>query len=466
MKKAKSIAALILALIMAMSCIVIASADTAETTIVEKDADNGSVLTPDAFNESNIIKAKLQSSDDVDYFKFTLAEKGLVVLTLTHDKLDSESDYFTVSIEKVATSKNIPIITFESKGNAINTLSPAFGADKGDYLVKVTKGNVFDASLEYSLSYTVDDVKYCEIETNDTYTTATSMEYATDNVAKNAKKYYATISTAADKDVYKLTVPKEGYVFFYVENDKNDGGKYNVELKTYTNSGVKPVETTLGAMTVAAEDSLKASSCVGVLAGDYYFVVNGVDSTGGYRIFATFVEYKDIEHEFNGSIDYASSVDFNKSIEASIFDEKDNDYFKFVVTENNPTFKINVAASTGNTAAGQWEAKIVNAEGELVAGSSFTATATTAGSYEITQELPAGDYYLVVAGGSVINNGFYKVSLTDVEDPEPSKGFLESLFDIDWSTFLANFAGWFEQVNVIGLISGIVKSIVSLISRL
>jgi|GEM_PF-846425 len=466
MKKAKSILALILALVMAMGCMVIASADEAATTIVENDADNGSALTPDAFNESNIIEAKLQSSEDVDYFKFTVAEKGLVVLNLNHDALASESTYFTVSIEKIATPNNVSIITFESKGSTINAASPAFGADAGDYLVKVTKGNVFDASLEYALSFTVEDVAYCEVEANDSFATATAMQYASDTVVKNAKKYYATISTAADKDYYKLTAPKEGYIFFFVENDKNAAGNYKVELKTYTSVGASSAETTLGAMDVTTENTLKASSCVGVSAGDYYFIVSGVDSTGGYRIFATFVEYADIEHEFNGNISYATEVLFTKSVEASVFDAKDNDYFKFVATENNPTFKINVAASTGNTAAGQWEAKVVNAEGELLAGSTFTASASAAGSYEFTEEIPAGDYYLVVTGGSVINNGFYTVSLSDVEDPEPTLGFLDSLRAIDWSVFFANFSEWIGQINIMGMISAIVVSIVDILSRL
>ena len=463
MKKAKKLVALMLALVMAMGCMVTAFA----TDLTEDEATNDAAVNANEFDKEDTIKGVLDSATDVDYYSFKVNAMGLVTLSIEHNKLDSDSTYFNVSIEKVGTSANTPITTFASKGTEVKTSSAAFGADKGEYLVKVSMGAAHAADLEYTLSYTVDSVAYCEVENNNTYEKATAMQYASDLVVANAKKYYGTVSTAADIDYFKMEVPAEGIVYFFIENDDNVKGSYSVALETHTKVNGSPVEKTLGTITIEDDEALKNSACVGVLKGSYYFKVSGVDSTGGYKLFATFIPFKDIEHEYNGDIKNANMISVGSTIQGSVFDAKDADYYQIITTSENPTFTVKAAASAG-TGDGKWKVRVLNVAGADVAGASFNFTNATGNSFQFTEDIPAGTYFIVVEGADsgVVNNGLYTLSIVDDDEPQTVLGLLDTLKNIDWSTFFANFAGWFEDINLLGMITAITSSLIKLFARL
>ena len=97
MKKAKSLLALILAMLIAFGSVVCATAveDPAETE------ENGTIATADVFGLGTSIKGKLADENDADYFAFTAADSGLVTVTLKHDKktgVDPVATYFAITV--------------------------------------------------------------------------------------------------------------------------------------------------------------------------------------------------------------------------------------------------------------------------------------------------------------------------------------------------------------------------------
>ncbi len=463
MKMAKKLVALMLALVMAMGCMVTAFA----ADLKEDETKNDTVAGANKFGKDDEITGALDSTGDVDYYSFTVDKMGLVTVTLQHNKLDSDSTYFEVVVEQVASPSNKVITAFDSKGTDITTTSASFGANKGTYIVKVSMGAAHDADLNYVLSYDIENVAYCEVESNDTIETATKLEYASDLVVANAKKHYATISSATDTDYFKMEVPEEGIVYFFIENDSNAKGAYKVSLETHTKSNGSPVEKTLGSIEIGKDKDLANSACVGVSKGSYYFEVKGVDSTGGYKLFATFIPFKGVEHEYNGDIKNANMLSVGDTVQGSIFSTADADYYQIITTSENATFTIKAAASAG-TGTGKWKVRVLNASGTDVAGLGFNFTDETGNSFQFTDEIPAGTYFIVVEGpeSGIVNTGLYTLSIVDDEEPAGVMGLLDTLKNIDWSTFLGNFAGWFEQLNILGMITNITESIIKLIARL
>ena len=89
-----------------------------------------------------------------------------------------------------------------------------------------------------------------------------------------------------------------------------------------------------------------------------------------------------------------------------------------------------------------------------------------------TEKLDAGTYYIVVEGGSPLNSGIYEVSVAskakpeDDGDDEEEKNLWDRIKALDWGAFMENFNGWFEQINIKGIVSSISSSIIKVITYL
>ncbi len=464
MKNIKSILAFVMALIVAMSCF--ATAFAAEIREDDTDSKNNVISGATVFTAEDTATGVLQQGD-TDYYKFTVETAGLATVTIAHEANASELDYFVVEIIRLAEDNTEAVIaSFKSAGNATQVASPAFGADAGDYYVKVTEGNVKGSNLEYTLSFAVDTEALCETEPNDSYKDATAIELSTNY---EAKKYAATISSADDADYYLVEVPAEGFIYFFIDNDTSAKGNYKVSLLTHIEgtAGVAD-DKTLGTVTVAAADSTKTSPSVGVEKGSYYLKVTGIDgSTGGYNVYALFYGYTGVESEFNGSFATADSIAVSEALDATIFDADDKDYYKFTSTADNLAFTVKVAPLESNTADGVWQVKIYDAQGNAVSGAIATASQSAAGEVVFTAEgMAAGTYYIEVTAGSVVNTGYYQISIVDDEEVAPKMTFIERIKNLDWSGFIDNFNGWFLKIDFKSTIKAIGQSIIWLFSAL
>ncbi len=455
MKKVKSILAVAMALIMSMSFVSVAfAADVSET-----DTANGVVSGADAFAVGDTVTGKINSSEDVDYYAFTVAEAGLVTVTVEHAaNEEATGTYFTVEVLDEAEKA---IASFTVAANAASVSSPAFGAAAGKYFVKVTKGSVCDSTVEYKVSVAVNTDALCEYESNDTRDEATEIELSS---VYALKKYSGTIPAAADVDYYKFNVEKPGYIYIFVENDANFKGDFALELETYSegSDGLAKWEK-FGEFEVAKEDATVKSPCIGVAAdSEYYISVTGTE--GGYTLYAVYVEHATSEAEYNDTVAYANVLPEGKFLYSTIFDKNDVDYYTFEVAAKTK-YTVKVAAEPKTvTTDGQWKVTVLNGKDEVVSGP-VTATKDKAAEIELTG-LDAGTYYVKVEGGDVLNTNFYTVEYKNDGADTSNMTFKELLGSIKWKTLLDNFAGWIGQVNFVKIVKDIVASIVALISSM
>lgn len=462
MKKVKSILSLLLALIIAMGCVSTAFAADAAT----EDSDNNTLLTADALVVGGSITGAFDAADDVDYFKITTKKAGLLTVSLQHTTNESTLGYFNV---EVLDAEEKILASFVSKGNDAKVTSTAFGVAIGDYYVKVTPVT-FDRALSYTLSVTEDTTTVAEKEPNDDSSTATAVdEIKGDNTG--SKKYAGFISSATDVDYYSLTKKADGSIYFYIFNNANSAGSYKAELVTYFSPSTD--EKVLGSITIAPGEARAMSASVGIEGGKTYFlkVTSADGSTGGYEIRFWNYDHKNTEFEYNNEPAAATklSVSTDKvdnTRVASITHADDVDFFKIETTDKYAyTLKVNAYVDKMTTAA-QWKVSVYAAD-NLTGDAILEAMATDSKAAELSfNNLEAGIYYIKVTAGTDFNTERYEIELTQAEKEEGPKSFIERLKDIKWGTLLGTFAGWFNQIDIAGVVKAIYQSIMGLLGAI
>lgn len=478
MKKAKSLLALILAMLIAFGSVVCATAveDPSETE------ENGTVATADVFGLGTSIKGKLADENDVDWFAFTAADSGLVTVTLKHDKkagVDPVATYFAVTVYD-ATGTN-EVDSFKSKGTE-DTKSIDFSVTPGSYYVVVESGSVLDTTLEYILSAAINKTALFEKEPNDIASQATELKASKKGDAKN---YYGAITSDGGKDVdyYEVKFTKEALVSFGIYNTASKSGNYKASfIKIVDGEYGKPLEKVAGSIVINDGESVKDSPNFGVDKGTYYLRVEGIgDSTGGYQVRVFEFEGSSsvaLEHEFNNEVRYAQNIKAGDTITANIFDENDADIFVLDVPQKNNGYEITIADNntTKEVVNGQWTFEITDENGHVIEDK-----ANVLNSESVTAEtkvLDKGLYYIKVTAGNVFTGETYKVVVKEKkasqnnEDDKKDDGitsiteFFDQLKKIDWSNFMKNFEGWFEYINIFGIIKDIIPGIIKLLSDL
>ncbi len=481
MKKAKSILALLMAVLMLMSFGV-----TGFAIATEEEEENGSAKDATAFGFGTEIKGTLSSAEDVDYYSFTNKEGGLASVTISHlESPDASKDfaYFEVTIYD---STETEIISFLSTGADEKTSSPSFSIDPDTvYYVKVEASTVYSESFGYSLTASFDKGAYSEKEPNNLAATATNLELSTKGVAKH---YYGTISAptldeegnvvSRDVDYYRVAPTKAGVIYIYLYNGASKRADYKATLYTHDegkNGVLRAVPIT--SVSINSNQESVTSVRIGVDAKEYMLKVEGLEgSTGGYRTRVYFAADSYAEKEYNSETNDANLIKTGSHILGTISDKNDVDYYKFVATaKNNDGYKITLGANDANAKNdGSWYVTLYDGSTiEAAVVDKIQKIEVPAGkATEIkTSKLVEGrTYYIKVEGGATLNTELYKISIAEIpaekkDEPATGTGFLDQI-KAYIATFAKNFEGWFEQINVMGIVSSITSSVVKVITML
>lgn len=468
MKKAKSLLALILAMLIAFGGTVFAFAaeDPAESE------ENNTIATADVLGIGTSIKGKIADADDVDYYAITAENSGLITVSLAHDvksNADATASYFEVIVYD---AEEAQIDSFKSTG-ADAKVSVDFSVIPGVYYVLVKWDRVLDDTLEYVLSAKINQSALFETEPNDLVSQATALTLSKKG---DNKLYYGAIS-AGDTDYYSVSFSKPSLALFGIYNTASKTGSYKASLiKVVDGVDGNPLEKVVGTIIIENGETVKDSPLFGVNGGTYYLKVEGIgSSTGGYqvRVYAGDSNTND-EFEYNNEEKYANLVAQGKDVTANIFDKTDVDFFKFNVSNTNGGYSITVSDYDGkkDVTNGQWSVEVFDGNGNII---KEKVTVLNSEKYVIeTDALANGTYYIKVTAGNNFTGETYKVSITekkasastdDKDDGVTSfDEFIDSIKSIDWSGFWKNFEGWLEYVNVIGIISDLMKSVADFIT--
>lgn len=473
MKKAKSLLALILAMLIAFGGTVCAFA--ADPTEVEP---NNEIATATELNLDKGIKGKISDADDKDVYALTIADgtgSGLITISLAHDvktTADPVMSYFVVTA--LDAKKNV-IDSVKSAGTD-SKVSFDFSVNPGVYYIEVAMGNVLDETLEYTLSAKINKTALIETEPNDTTSQATSLKLSKKG---ETNLYYGAI-TEGDVDYYAVNFTSPVLASFGIYNTASKTGNYKATLiKVVDGIDGETIQKTVGTIEIKDGETVKDSPVFGVNGGVYFLKVEGVSktTTGGYqvRVFAGSSSSTD-EYEYNNEPKYANLLNEGKYFTANIFDETDVDVFKFKAPKKNNGYNVTLADfdSKKDVTNGQWIIEIENENGDVI-----SAATTVLNSEKITVStdvLAEGTYYITVTSGNVFTGETYKVSLDEKKKSEVEEDkddgittiqeFFANITSIDWSGFWKNFEGWFEYINIVGIVTDIMPGIVKMLSDL
>lgn len=457
MKKVKSLLSLILAVLMVAGCMATASAADAKA----EAEPNAAVETANEFKAGEEITGKLEETGDVDCFKFTAEKAGNATVTFKHTALEAAAAYFTVEIKDASKT----ITTFTSAGNSAAE-SAVFSVEKdATYYVVVKEGTVYDPTLGYSVTVEIAEVALSESEPNNKAAEADALEYSPSGTPK---EYYGSISEA-DVDYYKVTVPADGVVNLYLYNYAANAGAYTATLYTYVEvSGVQELRP-ITSIQIAKADASKVGASVGVVKGDYYLVIEGIDgSTGSYKTRVLFREVANVETEINDAAATADVIAIGKAYKATLDEKGDVDYFKFTAPADNKGYDF----AFKSTNAGNWTFEILDSDGaKVVDAVKLNATNDSKDAKAETYPLDAGTYYIKVSAGDIHDEGIYELSVKEKAEAlddgsDDNKSLIDRIKELNWGALADNLAGWFDQINFKGMISSMVTSIVKVITYL
>ena len=220
---------------------------------------NNSLQTANVILPNKEIIGSIPNYKDVDYYKFTLNEKGSLKLNLKHNQYDSYGFNVTLLDEN-----NKLITEFTSNGDEINSYSNKVRLPKGTYFVKISHllGDEEPLSYKLNLIYNAENENY-ESEPNN---------YVQDaNYIQCNKQYTGNIQSYNDKDYYKVHLDSDSKIkinFKHNQTDKN----WRIYLYDKDNKQMKELWS-------EGNEINKTFDPVELKSGDYYVLVVGSDDS-------------------------------------------------------------------------------------------------------------------------------------------------------------------------------------------
>ena len=253
-------------------------------------------------------------------YKIVLPADGYVTVSFSHGFVDKTDLYWKVVLENES-GKSF----FEQSyvGNSKETkTSRKYGLGEGTYYLRVSSINYSDQNYKLTVNYT--PVKGWEREINDSFETASSIDYNTDT--------YGNLYDLRDTDFYKVTIPTAGYVSLYFDHDQVDTesktdkywASYLFDSKGNNLSNDEIYETYVG----NSSDSVTGES-IGVPAGTYYIQIRNVEkisSDVNYRLRFNYNPSNSWEMESNDTMEEANSFSVSDEITGKLA-YKDTDIF-------------------------------------------------------------------------------------------------------------------------------------------
>lgn len=457
MKKVKSVLALLLAVLMLSGSFVMASAAEIEEAEPNNDADTATV-----FEIGKKIEGTLGSADDVDCYEFKASKTGLATVAFEHAAVsgaDASVTYFTVTVYNSATQAAIS--EFTSAGSSTSDSAKFIVMADETYHIAVEKGMVYDGTVGYAVSVTVDEEVASESEPNNTLDKANALEVS---VSGNAKYYYGAISEG-DTDLFKVTVPSNGVLNLYLYNEFSPKGNFTAKLLAFEeDANGAQVAREVTSIVVTDKEETKIGPSVCVAAGDYILEISG--DAGSYKTRVYFRAVSNTETENNDSALQADEIAIGTAYKATLDEAADKDYFQFTAPAGNKGYDITFKA-TNNA---KWNVRLLNSDGEAVADTlKVTATDSSKSAKMETAALAAGTYYIEVTAGEKLDTDIYEINVTEKSEAlddgsDDDMNLWERIQALNWGALLENLNGWFEQIDIKGMISDIFASIAMVVS--
>jgi len=327
---------------------------------------------PIVFEE--VYRGMLQTSESVNYFRFTLPEHGVVHFDFTHSISGNTGVYYEIDITNRNTAE---FYSISIQGNQLVNRSRDVFLAAGTYYVRVSSGRSWSSNL-YALSMFFEADSNIELEPNDTFKTATPVAINT-NIR-------GMINNRNDIDLFVFDVPANGELTVTFEYEMVNISR---ELHVFELYNETDGEAFWRGSVMGGRQTSWSSQIIGLGEGTYFLrITNPMWSQSAYTLNLAYAENENIIPKPNNDPEYAAELKFNAPLRSSLLSPNDVDYFKLVLSETR-VFNINVSIEGGSGTTSPFTIEIITEDG---------ATALTrqipSGGTSFSLQADAGTYLL------------------------------------------------------------------------
>lgn len=228
-----------------------------ESELFEKESNN-EISTANKININTNYQGNIQSNEDVDYYKFSVSEKGKVNFFFEHEKIDS-SDW-NWQLDLLDGVKDDTILTLYSRGSEASLKSDFARIPPGDYYLRIQKRYYSNKDYKFTVNF-VGEAEQYETEGNNDIGSANSI--------LAGAKYCGNSQSVGDVDYYSFTINEPRNIIVWFEHSIVDSSYRNwmVQLIDGVSDG------NLLRMDVRGDEGVVFATAENVMPGTYYLKV-------------------------------------------------------------------------------------------------------------------------------------------------------------------------------------------------
>ena len=394
MKIMKKIVVSFVMVLMLLSVLTI-SVFAAQESEANDSAENATPI-----NVNSTVYGNLSDKNDVDWYKFTVSQRGYFYVDFNHELIDSTSRYWNMrlydSTAKSFIDGNDSYFYWTGKSTGgTNT----FGVEPGTYYIKINRDSFSDKQYNFTVKFTA---------TNKTETEYNNNKENADLISVN-ETYHGALSTNGDVDWYKFTVSQDGYFYVDFNHELIDSTSRYWNIRLYDSTGVNFIDGN-DAYFYWTGKSTGGTNTFGIKAGTYYLKItkdNYSDNYSGiaYNLTINFTASNRWETENNNSKDNADNILVNEKYQGALTTNGDVDWYKFTLTENG-YFDIDFEHELIDSSSRYWNIRVYDSTGvNFVDGNDayFYIKGNSNGGTN-TFGVEAGTYYIKITKDNYTDN--------------------------------------------------------------
>lgn len=367
------------------------------------NAANDAFDTAQSISIENAVSGSLSTSQDANYYRFTLSENGAVSLGLRHEFVDSSSSYWSITLYDNQRQK---IYNTRYRGNTTaEEVSAKIGLPAGTFFVKVEPYSYSPVTYQLTVHFSAD--KTWETEKNDIFSSADKLVLG--------QTVCGSVMASNDKDYYAFSTSRAGTVRFDFQHEYVDSSSSYWTVTLYNGNCEKMMSRRFTGNTIK-----NISSCgIGLPAGNYYLVVEAYShSDVTYQICVNLTPDNTWETENNDTFSVADAVITGQTMHGSIMESNDKDYYQFKLNSRG-TIQFNFQHEYVDSSSSYWSVSFYdqNYDKLTVGSKSYAGNTLQKETTELT--LDAGTYYVRVEGYSHSDVTYeFSISGASLSDPD------------------------------------------------
>lgn len=342
--------------------------------------NNDSFGSADSIAPNKSVSGSLPTSNDNDYYKFTLGSNGYISLTLNHTYIDSGYGYWRVRLYRGSDSSLLEEFIYQ--GNIASQRSCRIGLPKGTYYLQVSD-EYRHSDIDYNLRVNYVAASHWETEVNDSIGAA-------DTISPNVS-VTGSLMSSDDNDYYKFTTGSDGYISLTLNHTYIDSGYNHWRVRLYRGSDT----SLIGDFYYQGNISSQKSCRIGLPKGNYYLEVShdSRHSTADYNLRVNYVADKSYETEINNNISSADSITKYSTSRGTLMTSDDVDYYTFSLGAR---CYVNFRLTHGyiDNSRDMFKLTVCNSNNAPVFEYSLTGQQTGTNKGTV---LPAGKYYVRIS---------------------------------------------------------------------